>query len=85
MICDTSCLVLFSEIALVYLDSAESIPSVGKDIFVRGEITLPVQHCLMARKGVAFEDIERIVSHEQVRTSDRLFVTRGERVSLYRR
>ena len=27
MICDTSCLVLFSEIALVYLDSAETSPA----------------------------------------------------------
>lgn len=42
-------------------------PAIGKELFVRGEVTLPVQHCLMARKGVKFEDIERIISHEQVR------------------
>ena len=45
------------------------MPSVGREIFVRGEISLPVQHCLMARRGVKFEDVERIVSHEQARAS----------------
>ena len=42
-------------------------PLMGRDILVRGEVTLAVQHCLLARQGVNFEDIERIVSHEQVR------------------
>ena len=34
--------------------------------FIRGEITLKVEHCLLARKGVQHNDVQRILSHEQV-------------------
>lgn len=41
-------------------------PDVGREVFVRGEVTISIQHCLITRKGVALEDVKRILSHEQV-------------------
>ncbi|KAI0691330.1 PDT-domain-containing protein [Cytidiella melzeri] len=37
----------------------------GADVFIRGEATLAVQHCLVGRKGLDKEKITRILSHEQ--------------------
>ena len=42
-------------------------PDVGRDVFVRGEVTIAIQHCLITRKGVAIQDVKRVLSHEQVR------------------
>lgn len=44
------------------------VPDFGREAFVRGEVTINIQHCLITRKGVALEDVRRILSHEQVRT-----------------
>ena len=40
-------------------------PNVGADIFVRGEATIGIQHCLITRKGVVLQDVKRVLSHEQ--------------------
>lgn len=42
------------------------LPLVGREKFVVGEITIAINHCLVVRKGVKPEDIELILSHEQV-------------------
>lgn len=53
-------------------------PDVGREAFVRGEVTIGIQHCLITRKGVKLEDVKRILSHEQVRTNSNFF-----RVTMY--
>lgn len=40
-------------------------PEFGREVFVRGDVAIGIQHCLITRKGVALEDVKRVLSHEQ--------------------
>jgi prephenate dehydratase len=40
---------------------------VGESKWIQGAVTLPVQHCLIIRRGKTIRDIKRVLSHEQVR------------------
>ncbi len=44
------------------------LPGAGKDVFIRDEVVLKVQHCLIVRAGVRLQDITRVISHEQAST-----------------
>lgn len=52
--------------AVIETDDLLRLPITGRDVFVVGETTLAIQHCLIVRKGVQFEEIETVLSHEQV-------------------
>lgn len=34
--------------------------------FVKGEVAIPIQHCLVVQEGVQLHEIEYVLSHEQV-------------------
>jgi Prephenate dehydratase len=39
----------------------------GENKWIRGAVTLSVQHCLIVRRGKTMRDIKKVLSHEQVR------------------
>jgi prephenate dehydratase len=57
--------------AVIETNDLLRLPTTGKDIFVAGETTLSIQHCLLVRRGVRLEQIETILSHEQASESSR--------------
>jgi len=61
--------------AVIETDDLLRLPTTGKDIFVVGETTLSIQHCLLVRKGVQFQQIENILSHEQALGQCRDFIS----------
>jgi len=42
------------------------LPVVGREKFIVGETAIAISHCLVVRKGVKAEDIDVLLSHEQV-------------------
>lgn len=50
------------------------VPVVGQETFVRGVTVLGVKHCLVIRQGVKMENIENVLSHEQVCSCDETII-----------
>lgn len=48
------------------------VPAVGQETFVRGVTVFRVKHSLVTRRGVKLENIEKVLSHEQVRSYDEI-------------
>lgn len=44
------------------------LPAIGQETFVRGATVFAVKHNLVTRRGVKLENIEKVLSHEQVRS-----------------
>lgn len=55
--------------AVIETDDLLRLPTAGNSVFVVGETTLRIQHCLLVRKGVKLENINTILSHEQASRS----------------
>ncbi|KAI0271385.1 Prephenate dehydratase-domain-containing protein [Gloeopeniophorella convolvens] len=49
-------------------------PNAGQTKWVRGAVTLPIQHCLLVRRGKTLQDIKKVLSHEQALGQCRQFL-----------
>lgn len=44
------------------------------ELNIVGEVVIPINHCLMARKGIAIEDLTKVLSHPQALAQCRKFL-----------
>jgi prephenate dehydratase len=65
--------------AVIETDDLLCLHPIGKEIFVAGETTLGIQHCLLVRKGVELEHIDTVLSHEQASRSSLVLVTSSDK------
>jgi len=49
--------------------------TLGRENYVRGQIVIPINHCLVVRTGVKLDDIECVLSHEQALGQCRKFLS----------
>jgi prephenate dehydratase len=52
----------------------DALAGEGSDVRIVAEVVRPISHCLIARAGLALEDVQRVLSHPQALAQCRLFL-----------